>query len=80
MNSVTTTFRNLLRFTLPLALIGFLVISCNKETVSVTKPAKATEITDPVLKRKLWQKGQELPAVGIYNLSLIHISEPTRPY
>ena len=51
MNSVTTTFRNLLRFTLPLALIGFLVISCNKETVSVTKPAKATEITDPGLKR-----------------------------
>ncbi|MBP6311190.1 MAG: hypothetical protein KA408_02905 [Flavobacteriales bacterium] len=70
MNSVTTTFRNLLRFTLPLALIGVLVMSCNKEPVSLPNPSKATEITDPVLKRKLWDKGQELPAVGIYNRTM----------
>ena len=60
----------MLRYALPLALIGFLVSSCNKETVSVTNPAKAKEISDPNLQRKIWDKGQEVPAVGIYNSTM----------
>lgn len=73
MKRVITTFRNLIRFTLPLALIGFLVSSCNKETASLPNSANVKEITDQKLQRKLWEKGQDVPAVGIYNSTMDEI-------
>lgn len=39
----------------------------------MTNPAKAKEITDPNLQRKIWDKGQEVPAVGIYNRTMDEI-------
>ncbi|MBK6552251.1 MAG: hypothetical protein IPG11_17890 [Flavobacteriales bacterium] len=67
------TFRKLLRYALPLALIGIMASSCNKETAPMPNPTTGTDITDPDLQRELWDMGQKLPAVGIYNHTMNEI-------
>ncbi|MBX2982091.1 MAG: hypothetical protein KF843_05450 [Flavobacteriales bacterium] len=66
-------FRKLIRVALPLALVVLVTTSCNKESVTMPNPASGTSITDMNLRRQIWDMGQKVPSVGIYNRTMNEI-------
>lgn len=67
------TFRKLLRYALPLALIGIMASSCNKDHHCLGQPNNGNGHYRSGLPGGLWDMGQKLPAVGIYNHTMNEI-------
>lgn len=60
-------------YAMPLAVVALLFSSCNKEPVTMPNPTTSTSIKDAGLKRQIWEMGQKVPAVGIYNRTMNEI-------
>ena len=73
MNRKTQAFRKLTGYAMPLAVVAFLFSSCNKEPVSMPNPSTSTAIKDAGLKRQIWDMGQKVPSVVIYNRTMNEI-------
>ncbi|MEO7081449.1 MAG: hypothetical protein ABIY71_07975 [Flavobacteriales bacterium] len=58
---------------MPLALVALVNTSCKKEPVTMPNPASSSKITDTKLKQQIWDMGQKLPSVGIYNRTMNEI-------
>lgn len=70
MNREPNVFRNLVRLAMPLALVTLVASSCNKDAVTMPISASSTTITDPSLRQQIWDMGQKVPSVGIYNRTM----------
>ncbi len=60
-------------YAMPLAVVALLFSSCNKEPATMPNRAKSTSIKDAGLKRQIWDMGQKVPSVGIYNRTMNEI-------
>ncbi|MEO5584045.1 MAG: hypothetical protein ABIQ75_01200, partial [Flavobacteriales bacterium] len=73
MNRNTQAFNKLMGYAMPLAVVALLFSSCNKEPATMPNRATSTSIKDAGLKRQIWDMGQKVPSVGIYNRTMNEI-------